>query len=128
MNIVEFTKAIKMLSIAYSKDFDEDAIKLWYVNFKDISFDIFVNAIKRTIKENKYMPSISELLEKCESSKTQRKFDILNKMKSDGYFKTELEYDKALRWLETGIIPSWFKEDMKKYNHLQLENKQMLLN
>ena len=128
MDIMEFTKAIKMLSIAYNKDFDEDAVKIWYVNFKDIRIDIFMNTIKNVIKKNKFMPSIAELLDECEKSKTQKKYEILEQMKLDGYFSDGLEYDKAITWLESGIIPNWFKEDMKKYNRLMIENKQMLLN
>lgn len=128
MDIMEFTKAIKMLSIAYNKDFDEDAIKLWYLNFKDIKIEILINTIKNVIKEKKFMPTIAELLEECEKSKKQKKYEILEQMKKDGYFKDALEYDKAINWLESGVIPSWFKEDMKKYNRLMLENNKLLLN
>ena len=127
MKKIEFVEQMKILTMAYSNNYSQQELELWYEYFIDVDYNNFKNAIKDIIKTNKYKPSISELLEKCEQNKTQIKFDILTKMKSDGYFKTEFEYDKALKWLETGIIPSWFKEDMKKYNNLQLENKKLLL-
>ena len=36
-------------------------------------------------------------------------------MRSQGYFKTSLEYDKASTFMERGIIPEWFKQDLNKY-------------
>lgn len=127
MNIMEFTKIIKLLSIAYNKDFDEDTLKLWYFNFKDIKLDIFAQSVKKIIKENKFMPSIAELLEKCEKSKESIKYNILLTMKQDGYFKDEYEYDKAIKFIEEGIIPNWLKQDMKNYQLNEIENNSLLL-
>ena len=50
-------------------------------------------------------------------------------MKEDGYFKRGVygelseeqefrNYDKALMWLDKGIIPEFLREDIKKYNML----------
>lgn len=127
MKKIEFAEQMKILTMAYSNDYSQQELELWYEYFMDIDYESFKNAIKEIIKTNKFKPSISELLEKCEQSKIKRKFDVLEKMKHDGYFKDGLEYDKAIKWLESGIIPSWFKEDMKKYNQLMIENKQLLL-
>lgn len=92
------------------------------------------NAIKSIISKSKYMPSINELINECETSKTFRAVPILDMMFKDGYFKKgvhELEdvyatrnYEKALMWIENGIIPDWLLEDMKKYGYV--EDKQTL--
>ena len=59
-------------------------------------------------------------------------------MKNDGYFKNgtygdlsdeqvNRNFDKALSWLEKGIIPYFLKEDMKSYM-LTNNNKQIASN
>ena len=124
----EFTKSITYLGMAYNKEFKQSEVEQYYDFLNQYDYETFKIAVKSLIKECKFMPSISEMISKCEQSKTKRKFDILEKMKQDGYFKDGLEYDKTIKWLESGIIPSWFKEDMKKYNRLLLQDNQKLLN
>ena len=48
-------------------------------------------------------------------------------MKLDGYFKTDREYEKAIKFLTDNIIPDWFKEDMQKYKQVLITNNQNLL-
>ena len=86
-------------------------------------------AVKSIIRKNKFMPTLKELLDECEQSKTFRGNAILEVMKNDGYFKRGVEelsdqhatrnYEKALSWLENGIIPNWLLEDMKKYGYVE---------
>lgn len=128
MNTIEFTKAMKILTMSYNKDFDEETLKIWYLQFKNINSTVFINAINKKVRESKFMPSIAELLEECEKQKDERKFNILLQMKLDGYFKCNCEYDKAIKFIEENNIPSWLKEDMKKYNQAMIENKQALSN
>lgn len=129
MNVIDFTKIMKILSASYGKDFDEETLQIWYMQFKDIKKDIFYKSINKIIRNNKFMPSIAEILEECEKEKDKIKFDILEKMRLDNYFKNELEYEKMNNWFKEGIIPSWFKEDMKKYYKKQLESEKVgLLN
>lgn len=93
------------------------------------------SAVKSIISKNKYMPSINELIDECENCKKSRGNLILNKMNNDGYFNRgsmcELDdihanrnYEKALMWIEKGIIPSWLLEDMKKYGYA--EDKELI--
>lgn len=87
------------------------------------------NAIKSIISKSKYMPSINELINECEALKKSKAVPILDTMLKDGYFKKgiyELEvthatrnYEKALMWMEQGIIPDWLLEDMKKYGFIE---------
>ena len=120
MSEIEFLKVIKILQASYLKDFDEDAIKIWYIQFKDIKYNILLNAVTSIVRKNKYMPSISEILEECDNASNKVKYDILEKMKKSNYFKTSLEYEKANKWLEKNIIPEWFKNDMKLYINKQI--------
>ena len=120
MSEIEFLKVIKILQASYLKDFDEDTIKIWYIQFKDIKYNILLNAVTSIVRKNKYMPSISEILEECDNASNKVKYDILEKMKKSNYFKTSLEYEKANKWLEKNIIPEWFKNDMKLYINKQI--------
>lgn len=93
-------------------------------------------AVKTIIRTRKFMPTLTELIEECENSKSYRGNEILLRMKEDGYFKRgviELDevhatknYEKALMFMAKGIIPSWLLEDMKKYGYI--EDKPLLEN
>lgn len=91
-----------------------------------------LNAIKSIIKQSKFMPSIKDIIDECESSRKYKYNIVIEKMKADGYFKDPSEIDKTYRFVEKGIIPDWLLEDMKKYGYdedkLLLENndKKML--
>lgn len=86
-------------------------------------------AVKSIISKNKYMPSINELIDECENCKTSHGNLILNKMNNDGYFNrgfsrlddihANRNYEKALMWVEKGIIPPWLLDDMKKYGYVE---------
>lgn len=115
MKPIEFTKDMKILSISYNRDFDEETINHWYKYFKNINKDIFNKAIIKIIANNKYMPSIAELLEICNKEQKNVKLLVLEKMKSDNYFKTSKEYEKVIKWIEKDITPKWLLNDMKNY-------------
>lgn len=115
MKAIEFTKEIKILAMSYNKDFTEETISLWYEQFKDLKKDNLHNAIKKIITTSKFMPSIAELLEGCKEENKKAKIKILEKMKSNGYFKSNLEYDKVIKWIDKDITPAWLLDDMKKY-------------
>lgn len=88
-----------------------------------------MDAIKSIIRKNKFMPTIKEIIDECENLKSYKKNIIIEKMRADGYFKrcvvSELDdaqafrnYEKALMWIEKGIIPTWLLEDMRKYGYV----------
>jgi hypothetical protein len=96
------------------------------------------NATRKLIAIKKFMPSISEIIEACEKEKEFMRNEILELMKSDGYFKKgdygeldhiqeEINYTKALMWAERNLLPSWLKEDMKHYQLKILEPKEKLM-
>lgn len=115
MKPIEFTKDMKILSISYNKDFDEETINHWYKYFKNINKDIFSKAVNKVIANNKYMPSIAELLDICNKEQKNIKVLVLERMKNDNYFKTTKEYEKAIKWLDKDINPEWLLNDMKNY-------------
>ena len=84
-------------------------------------------AIKELIRDNKYMPSLNEIIKTCEKNNTHKTNLIIERMKQDGYFKNATELDKVYMWLDKGIIPSWLKEDMAKYDLEQLTNKTLMI-
>ena len=128
MNKEQFIKGITYLGMAYKKEFTQQELELYYDFLKDYDYETFRLTVIEIIKSNKYMPSISEIIEMCDESNTKRKYDIIEIMKKDNYFANNKEYDKAMNFLTTGIIPEWFKKDMKKYYQKQLEDKRLLLN
>lgn len=84
-------------------------------------------AIKNLIRTSKYMPSLNEIIQECDSNKTHNANTILERMKKDGYFKSANELDKAYMWLAKGIIPTWLKEDMKAYQQGLLTSNTRLI-
>lgn len=126
---------IAKLRIAYPYYFKElseemllGLIKMYQDQITGYTPDVVLKAIDEIIRTSKFMPTIADILEKCDSQAKTYTFDILKIMLEDGYFKRgaygELEdsqairnYDKATMWLSKGIIPDWLLEDMKKYGY-----------
>lgn len=115
MTPIEFAKQMKILTLSYGKEFNEDTITVWYEYFKNINKETLESTIKKIVLKNKYMPSVAELIEEVNKQQEKSRFKILDIMKADNYFKSPEEYVKATKWLETNIIPSWFKNDMMRY-------------
>ena len=126
MTKIDFIKGMKLLQGSYSKDFTEDELQIWYIQFENINTDTFYKAINNIVRTSKFMPSIAEILEKCSEENNTKRFEIIDYMKEQNYFKEETEYNKAITWLEKNIIPEWFKNDMKKYYKKQIEMKEQL--
>lgn len=127
MKKVEFMKLITILEKNYDKKFDKEKIALWYLQLKNVDYTDIAKAIDVVIKLNKFMPTIAEVLEKVNKARQTVDLITIQKMKDAGYFKHPSEIDKIMTWLIKGIVPNWFKEDMKKYQNLQLSDKTKLL-
>lgn len=124
----------------YFKDLtDEEFVGLISMYQEELSIyneQTLALAVKTIIKRNKFMPSLSEIIEECENSKTHRGNMILDIMLKDGYFKksvvelddvhAHMNYEKALVWMDKGIIPEWLLEDMKSYGYI--EDKPLITN
>ena len=127
----ELVKGLTYLGTAYGKEYSKMECEQHYDFLKEYNYQTFVAAIKNIIRKSKFLPKITELLEECENCKEQVKFDVLEFMRSQGYFKTSLEYDKASTFMERGIIPEWFKQELKKYYKMMkqevIEHKEKLM-
>lgn len=127
----ELTKGLAYLGVAYGKEYSPIECEQHYDFLKEYSYQTLVKAIKNIIRKSKFLPKITELLEECDKCKEQVKIDVLEFMRSKGYFKALTEYEKATRWLETGIIPEWFKEDLNEHykmmQQVKIEHKETLL-
>lgn len=135
---------ILKLKVAYPyffKDLEDEEFvaltKMYQEQIIGYTPEIVLKAIDEIIRTSKFMPSIAEILDKCDSSAKTYSYDILEKMKNDGYFKRgaygELDdthatrnYEKATMWLSKGIIPQRLLEDMMSYGYKKMLNERLL--
>ena len=124
MTQIEFIKCIKTLTSLYRTDMSQEEITDWYERFKNYEFEPFYSMILKI--KNRIMPNAIELEALCEQELVNENFKILDLMWADGYFKNgsygELapeqqsrNFEKAMMWLNTGVIPEWFQKDMDEY-------------
>ena len=122
----EFVESMTYLGLAFNKTFTKNELILHYDFLKEYDDEVFTKAVKNIIRKSKFLPKINELIEECEIVKEEFKFNILEIMKNDGYFKDIKEYEKATNFLKSGIIPEWFVNDMNNYRNSQLANNERL--
>ena len=118
----QFKDSMSYLGIAYGKEFTQQELTVYYDFLKEFSDETLVKAIKNIIKTSKFMPKINELVEECDNCKEQVKYEVLEFMKQQGYFKAPIEYEKASLFMERGIVPKWLQEDINKYYRLMQQN------
>lgn len=119
----ELVKGLKVLGIAYGKEFSKDECATYYEFLQEYNYETFKKAVKTIIRKSKFMPKISDLIDECEEQKQQLRFDVIEYMRECGYFKDVKEYDKAVMWYSRGFIPSWLKDDMNKYYKLMNQSR-----
>lgn len=57
----EFALGLKILQSCYSRDFNEEDIKIWYMQFKDEDGGVFHRAVKNIIRTSRFMPTIADI-------------------------------------------------------------------
>lgn len=84
---------------------------------------VLVKAIDEIITTSKFMPSLSEIIDKCTELERKYYSKKLGQMYEAGYFKNDGEYGKALQWLfeDKPIIPVWLKNDIKKFENKDIK-------
>ena len=127
-----FSKIVNVLRIAYPyyfKDMEKESTimfnQLYYSKLKRYDYVVVSNAINKIIENSEFMPTIAEIMAECDKE-TRKLYKIkIDKMYSNGYFKTDQEYGKALQWLfeDKPIIPSWLLEEIKGYEEKLLTSK-----
>lgn len=123
MTEIEITKGLSYLGIAYGKEYTKIEVQQHYDFLKDYSYETFISAIKSIIRNSKFLPKINELLEECEKQKEKIKFDIIEFMNKQGYFKDIKEYEQANLFMSKNIMPEWFKKDVNKYCEIMKQEK-----
>lgn len=136
----ELSKLILKFKIAYPQFFrdmtKEDIlglIAMYKEQLNGYSYNLVSKAVDKIISKNKYMPSMAEIIDECNSVNVNYLLNIVKVMYDDEYFHRGVErlsdeqanrnYDKTINWLEKGIIPSFLKADMEEYmkNNEQIE-------
>lgn len=127
-----FSKIVNVLRIAYPyyfKDMEKESTimfnQLYYSKLKRYDYVVVSNAINNIIENSEFMPTIAEIMAECDKE-TRKLYKIkIDKMYSNGYFKTDQEYGKALQWLfeDKPIIPSWLLDEIKGYEEKLLTSK-----
>lgn len=131
MSEQELVKGLTYLGMAYGKEYSKIECEQHYDFLKDYSYETFISAIKSIIRTSKFLPKITELLEECEKHKEQVKHEVVEFMKSQGYFKDIREYEKATLFMERGIVPEWLQNDINRYYKMMrqetLDHKETLM-
>ena len=132
MEQLNFSKIVNVLRIAYPyyfKDMEKESTimfnQLYYSKLKRYDYVVVSNAINNIIENSEFMPTIAEIMAECDKE-TRKLYKIkIDKMYSDGYFKTDQEYGKALQWLfeDKPIIPRWLLDEIKGYEEKLLTSK-----
>lgn len=127
-----FSKIVNMLRIAYPyyfKDMEKESTimfnQLYYSKLKRYDYVVVSSAINKIIEKSEFMPTIAEILTECDKE-TRRLYKIkIDKMYTNGFFKTDQEYGKALQWLfeDKPIVPNWLLEEINGYEEKLLISK-----
>lgn len=123
MSEQELVKGLTYLGVAYGKEYSKFECEQHYDFLKEYNYETFVTAIKNIIKTSKFLPKITELIESCENCKSKTKFDVIEYMNKQGYFKDSIEYDKTINFMEKGIVPDWLQKDINSYYKTMLQNR-----
>ena len=67
----EFIQALRVLSLAYDKEFNQQQTEVWYSFFIKDDYEIFRTAIKNLVATNKYLPSIAEIKQEMANIQTK---------------------------------------------------------
>ena len=118
----EFLNTLGFLGMAYNKAFTSEETKVWYEMLKEYPDEVLVKVIKDLIKNEQFMPSIARIIEECKKYKKLDRYEVLEQMRANNYFKTADEYLKAKQWLEEGIMPEWFKEALRDNYNILLDD------
>lgn len=118
----EVSVIVATLGLAYPNNFknytEEQTlalIKFYQEQLQEYNYKTVKKSIDILIKNKKYLPTVAEIIETCENNKEVEISKIIMLMMKDNYFKSDEEIFRAQGWINLGVIPEWFKNDMKKY-------------
>lgn len=123
MNKEQFVKGMSYLGTIYSKEFTQQEVEIYFDFLKSFNYDIFISAIKSLALQSKYLPRISEIVDECNKQKFHRRHIIVEYMKEKGFFKTHLEYEKTLRFIQLSEMSGWLADALSDYYKMMLAEK-----
>lgn len=101
-------------------------VKIYQEQLDGYEPTIVMKAVDEIIRGSRFMPTIAEIIDQCRKQIANRSTTILEFMKKEGYFKfgvcgelpidqQEKNYDKAIKFVEEKVVPTWLERDMKEY-------------
>lgn len=126
MTLLEFTRGMKIISTCYFKDFTDDAVKIWYMSFKDIEQEPFYKAIEVICKSNKFCPVLKELYDESNRQRKNYFLKILQ-VSSNIIPKDKLEDLQGLiDWYSLkNDYPKEIVNEIHSYRDLYLSNQKL---
>lgn len=126
MNKKEFSEIISLIQIAYNKQYLKEEIEVMYDLLKDFEYNTLKVAIKRLIATSRYVPNVSQIISEYKQIKRDEGYNKILKARELGNIKTNEELDKAMKWLDKGIVPDWLDKDLQEtpMSETELENLQ----
>ena len=126
MNKKEFSEIISLIQIAYNKQYLKEEIEVMYDLLKDFEYNTLKVAIKRLIATSRYVPNVSQIITEYKQIKRDEGYNKILKARELGNIKTNEELDKAMKWLDKGIVPDWLDKDLQEtpMSETELENLQ----
>ena len=114
MNTKEFSKIINLLKISYNKNYTKEELETMYDFLKDYDYYIMNKAVRILISKSNYVPNIAQIINEYKETKKEMNYEMIEKAKELGNIKSELELDKAIKFLDKGITPVWLDKEIKE--------------
>lgn len=125
MNKKEFSEIISLIQIAYNKQYLKEEIEVMYDLLKDFEYNTLKIAIKKLIATSRYVPNVSQIISEYKQIKRDEGYNKILKARELGNIKTNEELDKAMKWLDKGIVPDWLDKDLQETPMSENELKEL---
>lgn len=114
MNTKEFSEIINLLKISYNKTYSKEELETMYEFLKDYDYYTMNKAIRILVSKSNYVPNIAQIINEYKETKKELNYEMINKAKELGNIKSELELDKAIKFLDKGIVSNWLDKEIKE--------------
>lgn len=125
MNKKEFSEIISLIQIAYNKQYSKEEIEVMYDLLENFEYNTLKIAIKRLITTSRYVPNVSQIISEYKQIKRDEGYNKIMKARELRNIKTNEELDKAMKWLDKGIVPDWLDKDLQEIPMSENELKEL---
>ena len=125
MNKKEFSEIISLIQIAYNKQYSKEEIEVMYDLLENFEYNTLKIAIKRLITTSRYVPNVSQIISEYKQIKRDEGYNKIMKARELGNIKTNEELDKAMKWLDKGIVHDWLDKDLQEIPMSENELKEL---